>query len=125
MDWGNGRLPFSEMRNYRTYQYDLIGQYIGIDILEVGTGDRSFTYQICREKPGIKRLLSIEPSTVLFNLPKPNYNFPDYVSFESLDLFEIDPSKTGLFDTIIFVNVLEHIEDNRGALEVAFSLLKK
>lgn len=125
MDWAEGKLPFSDMLNYRSYQYDLIGKYVGANILEVGTGDRSFTHQICTKKSYIERLFSIEPSTVLFNLPGNQYEFPDYVRFESVDLFNLNPAETGLFDTIIFIHILKHIQDDKGALEVANSLVKE
>jgi hypothetical protein len=47
MDWmANENLTNFELSNYRKYQYDLISKYVGVNILEIGAGDRSFTKQI-------------------------------------------------------------------------------
>ena len=46
MDWSKDGNGFSSFNNYRRYQYNLIDKYIGSKILEIGTGDRSFTNQV-------------------------------------------------------------------------------
>ena len=46
MDWSKNGNGFSSFNNYRRYQFNLISKYIGSKILEVGSGDRSFTDQI-------------------------------------------------------------------------------
>ena len=50
MDWVKDVSEDFELKNYRKYQYNLIGKYIGKSILEVGSGDRSFTNQIVNVK---------------------------------------------------------------------------
>ncbi len=65
MDWGGNELKDFELSNYRKYQFDLIGKYIGKTILEVGSGDRGFTNQIVKNVPHIERLISIEPSQTI------------------------------------------------------------
>jgi len=121
MDWIT-QLESFPLSNYRTYQYDLIGKYIGENVLEVGSGDRSFTKLIVANNPQLKRLLSIEPSDTLFKAYK-NRTFGSVVAFGTDDLFDLTPDKHGLFDTIILVHVLEHVEQDGKALNHLHGLL--
>jgi SAM-dependent methyltransferase len=123
MDWGAGLESF-KLSNYRKYQFNLINKYIGKNILEVGSGDRSFTSQIVRDVRDIERLVSIEPSVALFELYKDKYLLPASVSVECIDLFDVTEASHGLFDTIILIHVLEHIEKDREALSHLHTLLR-
>jgi 2-polyprenyl-3-methyl-5-hydroxy-6-metoxy-1,4-benzoquinol methylase len=125
MDWGEGVDNPSEViwPNYRKYQYNLIKNCIGKNVLEVGSGDRGFTNQIVKNSNNLERLLSIEPSSRLLELYKDTYSFPKSVSFENLDLFDLSPEKHGKFDTIIMVHVLEHIEKDNSAIEHLYNML--
>jgi len=124
MDWlGADDLKEYELSNYRKYQFDLIEKYIGKNILEVGSGDRSFTWQIINNINDIERIISIEPSPVMMNLYKDKYELPNFVDFECVDLFDMTPDLYGQFDTIILVHVLEHIENDREALSHLHKLL--
>jgi 2-polyprenyl-3-methyl-5-hydroxy-6-metoxy-1,4-benzoquinol methylase len=125
MDWGaDEELKDFELSNYRKYQYDLIGKYIGTNILEVGAGDRSFTNQIVKNCQGFERIVSIEPSETLFEFYRNKYKLPDNVIVTSDNLFDLTPETYGLFDTIIFIHVLEHVEKDREALDHMHNLLK-
>ncbi|MBA3704783.1 MAG: class I SAM-dependent methyltransferase [Bacteroidetes bacterium] len=124
MDWGANELKDFELSNYRKYQFDLIGKHIGKNILEVGSGDRSFTNQIVKNVPGIERIISIEPSPTLMEVYKDKYKLPDYVVLSDDNLFHLTPDSYGLFDTIILIHVLEHVEKDREALTHLHSLLK-
>ena len=70
--------------------------------------------------------MSVEPSKVLLDefSDKSDYQFPEYVRFVNADIFDLDPSEMGLFDTIFFIHVLEHIKDDRAALDHVFGFLK-
>lgn len=124
MDWLSGELEDFELSNYREYQYNLISSHIGKNILEVGSGDRSFTYQILKHALIIDRLISIEPSSTLFEIHSKKYEFPPNFSFFMLDLFDISKNTFGLFDTVIMVHVLEHIEKDREALHKISEILE-
>ncbi len=123
MDWLQGELQGFTLNNYRKYQYDLIGKHIGRNILEVGSGDRSFTNQIVKHTNQIDRLISIEPSVTLFQSFENKYKFPNHTSFYMMDVFNTSPDTFGLFDTAIFIHVLEHIEKDREALNIVHELL--
>ncbi len=125
MDWlGVNELKDFELSNYRKYQFDLIGKYIGKNILEVGSGDRSFTNLIVKNVQNIEQIVSIEPSQTLMEVYKNKYILPDYVILSDENLFDLTPNSYGLFDTIILVHVLEHIEKDKEALTHLHSLLK-
>ena len=124
MDWGKNEFSFDHMKNYRKYQYDLIRKHIGIDILEVGSGDRSFTKQLITENPDIQRILSIEPSETLYEMHRSNFVFPEQVAFKCIDLFDLQVEETGLFDTAIFIHVLEHIKEDKKALDHVCNFVK-
>lgn len=123
MDWADGDNSLSYLSNYRNYQYELVGKYVGKNILEVGTGDRGFTNEIVKANNSIERIISIEPSKTLFELHKSSFKLPKYVDVKCLDLFNIEKKDFGLFDTAIFIHVLEHIERDRAALDHTYELL--
>ncbi|MEX0813217.1 MAG: class I SAM-dependent methyltransferase [Chitinophagales bacterium] len=125
MDWGQGEVSLSDLNNYRKYQYDLVAKYVGKEILEVGSGSRGFTKQILNENADLNKIVSIEPSVQLHKLYKDKYPFPDFVSSACKDIFELDASDFGTFDTIFFIHVLEHIEKDKAALDHTHSLLSK
>ena len=120
MDWGSEGVSIGSLTNYRQYQYDLIGDQIGTKVLEVGSGaSRSFTKLIVTQARGLEKILSIEPSVTLLEAfeGKSDFEFPDLAEFQNCDIFDLDVNKTGLFDTVLFIHVLEHIKDDRGALD--------
>ena len=124
MDWATGsENKFSKLSNYRRYQYDLISRHIGKNILEIGTGDKSFSEQIALNKKEISKFISIEPSVNLFDSAKENKYFPDNFQFLLMDMFDFKAEIYGKFDTVIMVHVLEHIEDDFMALNHIHSLL--
>lgn len=123
MDWTEKVKDYG-LNNYRKYQYDLIGKFVGNDILEVGSGEKGFTNEVVKNAKNIKRLVSIEPSETLFKLHKDKYRFPEYVSFQMKDFFDLVPKTVGFFDTILFIHVLEHIKEDKKAIDKAYELLK-
>ena len=123
MDWIT-KLKGSPLSNYRNYQFELISHYIGESVLEIGSGDRSFTELIVTKTPHLKKLLSIEPSQTLFKAYK-DKTFGANVVFGTEDLFALDPDIHGTFDTIILVHVLEHIKYDRKALDHLHKLLSQ
>lgn len=125
MDWtGSDGGGFSLFRNYRNFQYSVIKDYIGNEILEVGTGDKTFTQQILEHKLGNYNLLSIEPSSTLVALHESKNYFPDNFTFLPLDLFEMHGEYLGMFDTVLMIHVLEHIERDVEAINHIHSMLK-
>ncbi len=127
MDWGGNGISIGALTNYRQYQFDRVAGHLGKNILEVGSGaSRSFTKLIVQNHKHFCRLLSIEPSSVLLKKFEKlgGYKFPDNVEFQNTDLFDIKVSKNNSFDTVLFIHVLEHIKDDRKALNHTHQLLQ-
>lgn len=125
MDWNEGKFANNVLQNYRKYQYKLVGNYIGKSVLEVGSGDRGFTVEIYKHRTNqINRLVSIEPSITLYESHMNNFSFPSNYKFDNVDLFHIEENTYGKFDTAIFIHVLEHIEQDKKALDHTHALLE-
>lgn len=102
MDWTfEHKKGLSTLENYRDYQYNLVSEFFGSKILEVGSGDRGFTAEIFKNTPTWEKFISIEPSDGLFKQHQNTYNFPENIKFFNEDLFNISPDSFGKFDTII------------------------
>jgi SAM-dependent methyltransferase len=125
MDWTKNNQFNKILGNYRKYQFNLIKDYIGSNILEIGSGDRGFTNEVINNVDSIERLVSIEPSETLFDLHKNNFDFPDLVQFYQKDLFDLKTDTFRKFDTVIFIHVLEHIKKDRKALTKASELISQ
>lgn len=100
-------------RNYHRWIRDVLRPHLGRGIGEVGAGAGDFTALLLDTNP--ERVVAWEPSANLH---------PDLFS-----RFRNDPRVTVLperfsppaekLDTMCYINVLEHIEDDRGELELA------
>lgn len=106
--------------NYHRWILDLIKPYLGTHVVEVGAGVGHFS-QLLLETP-IDTLYAFEPSanllpllsTTLQHFPRIRIH-PEYFHSESLDI---------PVDTIAYINVLEHIENDAEELLTAYNALK-
>ena len=83
---------------------DRVARYFGPEILKVGSGaPRSFARLIADNRRPCDRLLSIEPSRVLWEEFERSGSpgFPDHVTFENRGLFDLSARDAGLFDTVL------------------------
>jgi SAM-dependent methyltransferase len=106
--------------NYHRWLLDELRQYIGKNVVEVGAGKGSFSEMLLDTKPDSLSL--VEPSEMFYDLERnisANVNDTRVGLFHSI--FEAaSPSITSKArpDTIIYVNVLEHIEDDSRELRL-------
>jgi len=111
---------------YARWLYDAIKPFVKGDILEVGSGVGTYSQFLYNEFAGTLCLTDINEAYV----NKLRRRFPDdRVLHEKLDLgspedFKMLRDRKLLFDTIICMNVLEHVEDDDLALREMISLLK-
>jgi SAM-dependent methyltransferase len=101
--------------NYRDWQFRIIEPFLGKRVLEVGGGIGNFTPQLAE---GERNVVSLEPNEFCFRrLEEKTRNLPNVklikATVESLDaaVAHEDP-----FDTIVLMNVLEHIENDLATL---------
>jgi 2-polyprenyl-3-methyl-5-hydroxy-6-metoxy-1,4-benzoquinol methylase len=111
----------SEAKNYNRWIFQLIQPFLGQRILDIGcaTGniteyflDRQCVVGLDCDKQAIERI-----RTRFVN--SPNFSVY-YANFPKSDLSFLGPSA---FDTIVCLNVLEHIADDVGAVETMRTLL--
>ena len=120
MKYLNEVLEFFDISdNYRSYQIELFENYVGKEILEVGAG-----------RGKIIEILS-QNSEKQFTLLELDKNFFDFLNnkFKSKNIKVLEERtqniKENKFDTIFYLDVIEHIEDDRFELDTAYNLLKK
>jgi SAM-dependent methyltransferase len=107
-------------RNYHRWILDEFAPYLGDAIAEVGAG-RGDVSSLLRERQ-IKRLVAFEPSANLFaQLQREIATWPSAVAVNGI----FDPAAVnGQVDAVLYLNVLEHIEDDAAELSKAQSALR-
>ena len=108
---------FDKAHFWRTYLYLIIKKFIGKKILEVGAGIGSFT------KIYVKNNLNVTLSEIdnsNYQTLKKNFCLQKNVKVENKLIEEF----SGAFDTILYLSVLEHIEDDRKEISNALDKLE-
>ena len=102
----------AEGKRYRAYQHDLIAPYIGHSLLEVGSGLGHFSQQFADR---LEYLAVSDNDQYCLSQLKTRYDGRDDVDVLELAL----PGRVNVrraVDTVVMMNVLEHIADDVGAL---------
>ena len=106
---------FDRAINFRNYQFDILKKYIKGIVAEVGPGNGSF----------LKYYL---PLAEQIDLYEPSNNFIDNLkkikNQKTLIINNNFTQKDNAYDTILYLDVLEHIENDENELEIAFKSLK-
>lgn len=117
-------LLLSERYNYNHWIYDNIQHFIGCNILEVGAGIGNITdFIIFRNN-----LTVIDINQYYVNYLNAKYSFRSKSNFSALNVdiqdIKSSPLAEKTFDTIICLNILEHLKNDRAAVENMSSLLE-
>ena len=112
---------FSAARNWKSYWSGLVRPYVAGDTVEVGAGIGANTPYL--DGGGERRWVCVEPDRQLTarlgeNLARAGSRAYEVVCGTVRDL------QPGQFDTVIYIDVLEHIEDDRAELAAAVALLR-
>jgi SAM-dependent methyltransferase len=111
----------AEASNYHSWILDIFKPYLGAHLVEVGAGNGSFS-ELILTKHVCKTLSLIEPSDSMYeqlrvHLRQLGSNVPvDLYHATFIEAAELIKSEQAP-DSIIYVNVLEHIADDEGELE--------
>jgi len=106
--------------NYAGWIFELIEPYLGPEVLEIGAGHGTFTEMLARKA---KRVVASDISERC--VTRLRERFSGQESVEVVHGSVDSAAAHGPFDTVILINVLEHIEDDDGALrELATRLLR-
>jgi SAM-dependent methyltransferase len=112
--------------NYHKWILDEFRAFLGEKLVEVGAGSGSFSKLILEERP--ESLTVVEPSKMFepltATLSKMRYDTE--ITYHN-SLFETVRDEIALSepDSILYVNVLEHIEDDRKELAMVYDTLVK
>lgn len=112
------------VRYYR-WLFEELRPFIGQRIVEVGAGTGSFSAMLLETEPEILSL--VEPSEMFYELVKvtgdgtgTDVHHHQSIFEDVADQIKADTSP----DTIVYVNVLEHIEDDVGELALIYKMLE-
>ena len=108
--------------NYQQWLVDEFKPYLGSRIAEIGAGNGNISNLILLQN--IEKLYAFEPSENMYRLLKKRMNCNAKVEIFQTIFQQKAEAFANFFDTILYVNVLEHIEDDRQELFTAQSCLK-
>lgn len=115
---------FREAVNWKNYWASFVSRYMAGEILEVGAGIGENTFLLYNR--AVKRWVCLEPDPKLCNRIHARIKSSPLVKQCEIltgTLVNLEPGQ--LFDTIIFIDVLEHIEEDRAEIEIATDHLKE
>ncbi len=110
----------NEANHYNNWIMDLVQPYLKGHVLEVGCGTGNFSQKIL-DTNAVSALTTVDVVSQYTETTLQRTNTPEgkTLSVETLDIF--DEENTTLshqrFDTIVLLNVLEHIENDEQAVE--------
>jgi SAM-dependent methyltransferase len=106
--------------NYHRWIIDEFAPWLSGDVAEVGAGIGTMS-QLILARP-VRRLLAFEPSSNMF--PRLEASLQGEPRAEAVNDF-FGPRQAGAgFDAILYINVLEHVDDDRAELAHAWQALK-
>jgi SAM-dependent methyltransferase len=121
---GNELELFKHANNWKKYYAKYLKRYLTKDVLEVGAGIGETTHSLCDVTQ--KSWLCLEPDSELVKLineKKEKGYLPPFIEVITDTLDGVDTKRK--FDTIIYIDVIEHIKEDSLELKKASSFLKK
>lgn len=109
-------------RGYNGWIMQFLRPHLGRIIVEVGAGTGSYTRELLVTKP--ERLIAIEPSAYLFPELDRSLSQFDNVETHHATLHQVAAQMAGRADSVVYVNVLEHIADDAAEVREAARVLK-
>ena len=116
--------------NYRRWVFDDIRRFVGRKILEVGAGVGSFSELLLEADP--ERFVALEPSSRQHKVLEERLTSFRQTGRGDARLEAVEGTTTGIagalgessFDTVAYLNVLEHIEDDVSELRLVRRMLE-
>jgi 2-polyprenyl-3-methyl-5-hydroxy-6-metoxy-1,4-benzoquinol methylase len=114
---------FAHAHHWRAYWKSQISPFIGRNVLEVGAGIGSVTRLLCN--PDMNRWVAMEPDPSMYQRLRQmaeRGELEKNCAVRAGTIADLDPSES--FDSILYIDVLEHIKDDRIELEHALRHLE-
>ena len=109
-------------RNYHRWIVSEFRPYLGDTVAEVGAGSGNVSEMLLAEP--IRRLVAVEPSEQMYPLLARRLADEPRARTEQAFFSAIHERHRGAFDTVVYVNVLEHVPDDAGELRCVWETLK-
>src|SRR5664279_2656694 len=119
---GKDLAVLADMPNYYAWIMSILSQYIQGRVIEYGSGTGTFTERLL---PYATSLIAVEPSSNLLPALRARFNSSMAVEIfnEPLESHVVRQDDNSC-DTIVMINVLEHIEDDRAGLQNLVRILR-
>ena len=110
-------------KNYHKWILYEFAPYLGNVIAEIGAGTGNFSSFLIEK--GVEHLIAFEPSNNMFPLLDDRLGKANKV--KTINAFFRDKAHQyeNTFDSVLYVNVLEHIEDDKNELSYAYKTVKE
>jgi SAM-dependent methyltransferase len=108
--------------NYHRWILDEFREFVGRTVVEVGAGTGNFTALV--QETGLSLHFALEPAANVFAQLAERFAGVAGVRTLNGTLADLGGEIDGRADTVLYVNVLEHIEDDRRELERAREALR-
>ena len=101
---------------YNEWLLERIGPFLGADVLEIGAGIGTFTLMLA-QAPNVRRVLALEPDKHLAGTLVERTKGVGNIEVLEKPVEQLTPELAGgAVDSVVCLNVLEHIQDDRTAL---------
>lgn len=109
-------------RRYHQWIADIFAPYLGNQVAEVGAGSGNFSSLLVGKN--VQNLVAIEPSREMFPLLKQKFDGDVRVITRHALFQDMCKEYQNHFDSVVYVNVLEHIEKDDQELRSVYQSLK-
>ena len=121
---GNELELFSHAKNWKKYWGNQTRPFLGENVLEVGAGLGGTTVDLI-DTATVKKWVCLEPDTRLSSQIKDTLKgHPDAGKVEVQSVYLADYKTDQKFNSILYIDVIEHIEHEAEELQRAYELLK-
>jgi SAM-dependent methyltransferase len=103
-------------KNYYQWIVERFAPFFGRRVVEVGAGIGTFAEFIIRS-PGVESLLCVEPAENVFPVLAERFSDDERIETVHATIDQLDV--VGAADSLVAVNVLEHVEDDEAFLRAA------
>ena len=108
-------------RNYYRWIVDRFAPFFGRKVVEVGAGIGTFS-EFVIDSPGVESLLSVEPAGNVFPVLERKFLGNERVRAVRANIDQVEMAAEA--DSLVAVNVLEHVEDDEAFLRAAAKIVK-